>query len=201
MPASRSVRTRLRRQRRALTAVQRFAAAQAVRAAIITQMSWIRARRLAFYMASDGELDPDPLMTLAAAEGKTCYLPVMSDRLLSWRSAPLVFQRHDPLTESLVVNRFGILEPPYCPTRISRPEMLDFVFLPLVGFDRHGNRLGMGKGFYDRTLANLDRRFRRPKLVGLAYSLQEVERIDRNPWDVGLDAIVTEAGWIARQRL
>lgn len=190
-----SIRAQLRRRRRELTVPQRKSAAEAVRNIIVQRLEYLRARRLAFYMANDAELDPDSLMTLAAADGKVCYLPVMSDRLLSWRSAPLVFQAFDPLTESLVANRLGILEPAYDPLRILRTEMLDILFMPLVGFDRHGNRLGMGKGFYDKTLASMTRRFRRPMLVGLAYDIQKVEKIDVRPWDVGLDAIVTETGW------
>lgn len=192
-----NLRTLLRRKRRELLPARRKAAAQAVCDVIAKSWLYIRARHLAFYMANDGELDPDALMTLAATDGKACYLPVMSDRLLSWRSAPLVFQRHDPLSEFLVMNRFGILEPAFDPARIARPEMLDVLFVPLVGFDRQGNRLGMGKGFYDRTLANLHRRFRRPRLVGLAYGVQETDKIDPQPWDVGLDGIVTEEGWIS----
>jgi 5-formyltetrahydrofolate cyclo-ligase len=195
MPSD-SLRSTLRRRRRSLPVRQRRLAAHTVADAVLTRMLFIRARRIAFYMANDGELDPDSLMTAAAMRGKTCYLPVMTDRLLSWRSSPLVFQAHDPLAESLVCNRFGILEPAYDPGRVVRPEMLDIVFVPLVGFDRRGNRIGMGKGFYDRALATLLRRCRRPKLVGLGYSVQEVEGIERNPWDVGLDAVVTETGWI-----
>lgn len=196
--SSPSVRTLLRRRRRALTPKQRAAAARSVCDIIVKQMKYVLAHRVAFYMARDGELDPYPLMAIAAADGKACYLPVMSDRLLSWRFAPLVFQRYDPRADSLVANRFGVLEPAYAPASVSRPEMLDILFMPLVGFDKNHNRLGMGKGFYDRTLASLHRRFRRPRLVGLAYSVQEVERIDNMPWDVGLDAIVTEEGYVPR---
>ena len=189
-------RKQLRHRRRALPPAERQAAADAARVTIIKRPEYLLAQRLAFYMASDGELDPDGLMNLAASDGKICYLPVMSDRLLKWRFAPLVFQRFDPLSETLVVNRFGILEPAYNPAAVIRPEMLDVIFMPLVGFDRHGNRLGMGQGFYDRTLAHLQRRFRRPKLIGLAFGLQEVEQIASQPWDIGLDAVVTEEGWI-----
>lgn len=192
-----SLRSELRRRRRALSDTQRAAAAISVRDIVTRRLDYLRARRLAFYMASDGELDPDSLMMWAAADGKRCFLPIMSDRMLSWRSAPLVFQQFDPLSESLVVNRFGILEPAYHPARIFPPWMLDILFIPLVGFDAQGNRLGMGKGYYDRTLASMGRRFRRPMLVGLAYDVQQLERIDAKPWDVGLDAIVTQSGWRA----
>ncbi len=69
--------------------------------------------------------------------------------------------------------------------------------MPLVGFDSCGHRLGMGAGFYDRALRpRLDRTqsFRRPRLIGIAYSVQQVERLEPAPWDVALDLVVTERG-------
>lgn len=195
-----SLRNQLRQQRRSLSDEDRIDAAEAVCNAIIGRMSFLKAKRISVYMANDGELDPSLLAAMAVEAGKTCYLPVMSDRLMSWRSAPMVFQAYDPRYDPLVVNRYGILEPAFDPHGLCKPEMLDLVFMPLVGFDKTGNRLGMGKGFYDRTLAGLPRRFRRPMLVGLAYDVQRVERIEPNPWDIALDAIVTESGWFRATR-
>ena len=63
--------------------------------------------------------------------------------------------------------------------------------MPLLGFDRYGTRLGYGGGYYDRTLAHLQKR---PRLVGFAFARQEIDRIPRQPHDVPLDAIVTELG-------
>jgi 5-formyltetrahydrofolate cyclo-ligase len=73
---------------------------------------------------------------------------------------------------------------------------LDLVFLPLVGFDSHGMRLGMGGGYYDRTFAflNLRTAWRAPRLVGIAYEFQHIDRIEPAPHDVRLDAVVTEDG-------
>jgi 5-formyltetrahydrofolate cyclo-ligase len=66
--------------------------------------------------------------------------------------------------------------------------------MPLVGFDANCNRLGMGGGFYDRTLAylRLRRCWRRPLLIGIAHECQRVERLETNTWDVPLDLVVTE---------
>ena len=71
---------------------------------------------------------------------------------------------------------------------------LDVILLPLLGFDRNGNRLGFGGGFYDATLAGLRLRdaASTPLLVGVGYAAQEVAAIAPQPWDVRLDYIATE---------
>ena len=67
--------------------------------------------------------------------------------------------------------------------------------MPLVGFDEAGYRLGMGGGFYDASLAYLRRRktWRKPYLVGVGYECQRIARVPRDPWDVPLDAVLTES--------
>jgi 5-formyltetrahydrofolate cyclo-ligase len=80
---------------------------------------------------------------------------------------------------------------------------IDVVVLPVVGFDRRGNRLGMGAGYYDRALRRRQdaaRAWRRPLLVGVAFACQELPAIPASPWDVPLDLIVTERGIIAPVR-
>lgn len=67
----------------------------------------------------------------------------------------------------------------------------DVILMPLLGFDKKGTRLGYGGGYYDRTLASLSKR---PRLIGFAFTLQEVDHIPREAHDVPLDVIVTEAG-------
>jgi 5-formyltetrahydrofolate cyclo-ligase len=93
-------------------------------------------------------------------------------------------------------NRLGIAEPQGGETLGAR--WLDVVFLPLVGFDRSGVRLGAGGGFYDRAFAfrQLRRAWHAPRLVGLAYGFQEVASIGAAAHDVLMDAVVTEQGFI-----
>lgn len=69
--------------------------------------------------------------------------------------------------------------------------MPDVILMPLLGFDRHGTRLGYGGGYYDRTLAALKKR---PRLIGFAFALQEIDTIPRDTHDVPLDLIITEDG-------
>jgi 5-formyltetrahydrofolate cyclo-ligase len=94
----------------------------------------------------------------------------------------------------LGTNFFGILEPD--PSRRTDPRRLDLVLTPLVAFDDHGVRIGVGRGYYDRCFRFLRPRqiWHRPKLLGVAYELQHVPVIPPEPWDVPLWGAVTEAG-------
>ncbi len=94
----------------------------------------------------------------------------------------------------LVPNWMGILEPGSA--RPIAPHRLDLVFLPLVGFDAAGMRLGMGGGYYDRafTFLRLRATWHHPKLIGVGFAMQRVAELARAPHDLHLDAVVTEEG-------
>ncbi len=95
----------------------------------------------------------------------------------------------------MCVNRFGIPEPCFDPRMCIGPRFLGVVFMPLLGFDQQGNRLGMGGGFYDRALEFKHRaNGTRPLLIGAAFDCQRVEALAINAWDVAMDAVVTESG-------
>ncbi|QKT03127.1 5-formyltetrahydrofolate cyclo-ligase [Ectothiorhodospiraceae bacterium 2226] len=185
------LRRALRARRRALSARERRLAGEAAARRFAQHSLFLRSRRIAFYLAHEGEMDPAPLMARAWAMGKRVYLPVL--RPLG--ANRLWFTPYRP-GDRLVANRFGIEEPPARLASAVPPWGLDLVLAPLVGFDRQGGRLGMGGGFYDRTLAYLLQRhhWRRPLLAGLAYEFQEVPALPRQPWDVPLAAVVTEQG-------
>lgn len=156
----------------------------------IRRIRWLwRARRVAAYLAADGELNLAPLFPLLRQAGKRLYLPVL-------RPPPqrkLWFARHRP-GETLWPNRFAIPEPRLGWRDRRAPWGLDLVLLPLVAFDAQCCRLGMGGGFYDRTFGYLrhHRGWRRPRLVGVAHECQRVEALPVRPWDVPLDLVVTE---------
>jgi 5-formyltetrahydrofolate cyclo-ligase len=93
---------------------------------------------------------------------------------------------------NLVKNRYGICEPE---KSILLPVSdFDMLIIPLVGYDRFGNRLGMGAGYYDRHLELL-RHSNTPLRVGIAYSLQQIDPIEKNSWDIPLHGVVNEHGW------
>ena len=185
----RELRAQLRTARRALDLPSRRQSAQACLRHLLGLPAFRNARRIAAYLSADGELDTRPLIERAWAMGKRVYLPV----LLPQGENRLWFARYTP-DSRLVCNRFGIPEPERAQHRRIAPLALDVVFTPLVAFDPAGHRLGMGGGFYDRSFAYLlrHRRWLRPRLIGLAYEFQCLDRLPSQPWDVPLHAVVTD---------
>ena len=179
----------LRAERRRLSATTQRQHAQQLARILGRHLVFLRARNIGGYWATDGEIDPGPLRQLAQARHKSYLLPVLRPH----PRRKLWFVRHDA-GAPLRANRYGIPEPSLRNGRIRPPWALDLLLLPLVGFDADCNRLGMGGGYYDQTLAYLSTRshWRRPLLVGLAHECQRVERLEVRPWDIRLDMVVTE---------
>lgn len=182
----------LRQTRRALSPQAQRQAARSLYRQLAQHPTYRRARHLALYLPTDGEIDPRPLLREAQRRGKAVYLPVLKP----WPRTRMVFQRLRP-GEMLIANRYGIAEPRNNPAWQRPTWTLDLVLLPLVGFDAQGGRLGMGGGFYDRSLAYLRMRknWHKPTLLGVAHSCQRVERLALASWDIPLQATVTDAGW------
>jgi 5-formyltetrahydrofolate cyclo-ligase len=143
---------------------------------------------VALFASMRGEIDTRPLAELLSAAGHVLALPVVAGR-----GTPLVF-RAWRLDHVLAPGHWRIPEPG-ADAPILDP---DFLFVPLAAFDRAGHRLGYGAGHYDRTLAALHAR-RNVRAFGLAFGVQEVERLPAEPHDVALDGIVTEAGLLERR--
>lgn len=186
------LRRRLRQQRRALGRQAQRQAARGLHRQLAQHPLFRRARHIALYLPNDGEIDPRPLLRAAQRRGKATYLPVLSP----WPRSKMVFQRITA-GEALRPNRFGIAEPRRNHTRQRKIWALDLILLPLVGFDRHGGRLGMGGGFYDRSLAyrKMRKNWHKPTLLGLAHECQQVDRLELASWDMPLQATVTDKSW------
>lgn len=186
------LRRHLRVQRRALSRRAQRQAAQGLYKQLAQHPVFRRAQQIALYLPNDGEIDPQPLLRAAQRRGKATYLPVLSP----WPRSKMVFQRVRA-GEPLLANRFGILEPRRNRAQQRKVWALDLVLLPLVGFDRHGGRLGMGGGFYDRSLAyrTMRKNWHKPTLLGLAHECQQVERLAQASWDVPLQGTVTDKAW------
>jgi 5-formyltetrahydrofolate cyclo-ligase len=186
------LRRQLRAGRRAIPDAERRAADKAIRDSLRRLGVWQRGRRVAAFLGMPGEVDLRPCFGPAWRRGVRVYVP----HIVSRRDGTMVFVPLLP-GAGLRGNAFGIAEPEHGSHGRIPLRHLDTVLVPLVGFDAHGHRLGMGAGFYDRALRpRLDRAqpFRRPRLIGIAYSIQQVARLEPAPWDVALDIVVTERG-------
>jgi 5-formyltetrahydrofolate cyclo-ligase len=180
----RRLRQRFRSLRRSLTSkAQRDHAETVARHAVVAGLP-LAFQRFALYLGNDGELDPRALIARLLHHGKYVALPVLvGDRLA-------FYPYH--AGARLARNRFGIPEPDTRGTQRWPLATIGVVFVPLVAFDGRGYRLGMGGGFYDRSLASGG-----PLLVGLAHGIQEADRLPAASWDVPMDAVLTEHGYRA----
>lgn len=188
LPERTDLRRLMRAKRQSLSSAERLFAAEGIARRLIGARLLRRGHHVGVYLGVRGEAGLAPLIQRANRLGCHLYLP----RIVSLRSGRMEFLRFTSLAV-LKRNRLGILEPDRLARRIA-PRALDRVLVPLLAFDERGHRLGMGGGFYDRRFAFLraGRRWRRPRLIGIAYDLQRVPQLDSHPWDVPLDAIVTE---------
>lgn len=181
------LRREMRARRRALSAQARTDAARRIAQIAIRSRLLKPGRRIAVYLAHGGEADLR--FVIAAARRRNCilYLPA----IVSYRAGRMTFRPFDSRA-ALRANRYGILEP--ASTERCAAAHLDLVFAPLVAFDERGSRVGSGAGFYDRALQRLraGRLWRRPRIVGVGYEFQRSAALDRAPWDVPLDAALTE---------
>lgn len=170
-----------------MPASARAAAASAV-ARHIGGTRWLApGKRIGVYASMPQELGTAPLIALAQARGCEIYLP----RIVSLRARRLQFVPADSRGRT---HAFGMHEPQgtdYFPARF-----LDTIFVPAVGLDARGARLGHGAGFYDRALAFRRHRhhWRGPRLVALAYAFQVVPHLPVEATDVFMDVIVTDRG-------
>jgi len=180
------LRHELRARRRAIQGAARQRAARQLALQVSAARLLRPGRRIGLYLSNAEEIETAPLLILARARGCHVSLP----RIVSVQHDRMRF--HD-WTGQVRRGPFGILEPVGGMLRAARE--LDVVFMPLVGFDSQGNRIGMGRGFYDRHFAQRLRLFHyhRPMLVGLAYDVQQVAALSCAAHDVPLDAIVTES--------
>ncbi len=156
-------------------------ASQKIVATLHNLQAYQTAQHIAWYIPVSGEIDLSTLWKLALKENKCCYFPAVQPE------HTLIFlpYTHDTV---LLANRYHILEPKITKQSARSPQNLDMIILPIVAFDAQCTRLGMGKGYYDKTLA----RQTNALLVGVAYEWQKQPELPSEPWDIQLDMIITE---------
>jgi len=189
LPDNNLLRRSLRATRRQISNTELQRASTRVCETLLLQREFVTARRMAGYVGSKGEIDPMPLLHLAHMMGKACYLPVLHPFL----DGRLWFAPWTPQTR-MNFNRFNIPEPVFRYRDCCKPQFLDLLLVPMLGFDTQCHRLGMGGGFYDRTLSFRLRRsnWTGPHLFGLAHETQRCDVLQVAPWDVRMDAVFTD---------
>lgn len=184
------IRKSIRQKRRLLTQEQQQDAALKLCEQLLHHPKIISAQTIALFLSFDGEINTSPLISRLWALNKRICLPVLHP----FHRHHLLFLHYTPDT-LLVKNRFNISEPPLNVNAVIPLTDIDIILTPLVAFDAQGQRLGMGGGFYDRTLENWQQKSFYP--MGLAHTCQQVDCLPSATWDVPLPEIITpEKRWL-----
>lgn len=186
------LRARMSVRRNELGARQRVEAAAGVLHSLEALPEFMTDANVAGYWAVRGELPLNLAVAALKRRDQHYFLPMLGE------ARQLHFAEYRENTE-LQANRFGIPEPAAAAGEQRRARDMHVILLPLLAFDRHGQRLGTGGGWYDTTLAFLRDAARptRPLLVGVGYAFQEVEAVPAESWDLPLDYIATDEELIA----
>ena len=178
---------RLRATRAQLGAAERIAAANALISTLEQLPEFLVDAHVAGYWAVGGELPLNIALGRLRARAQSYYLPVLTAGNM------LKFAAWEPGV-AVRANRYGIPEPECDPAEMLSAQDIDLVLVPLLGFDRSGNRLGAGAGYYDRSFAFLREKNRPAQLllVGIGYHFQELSELAPQPWDVPLDFVATD---------
>ncbi|WP_369789754.1 5-formyltetrahydrofolate cyclo-ligase [Rouxiella sp. WC2420] len=179
-----AIRTEVRQRRKQLTQQQQQVFAFQATQRIARHPKVQQAKTLSVFLSFDGELDTSPLIDRLWQDGKRLCLPVLHP----FTEGHLLFLNYRPGTK-LVRNRLNIFEPELDVREILPLGELDIILTPLVAFDSTGQRLGMGGGFYDRTLQNW--REKGPYPIGIAHDCQQVDTLPSEEWDIPLPEILT----------
>jgi 5-formyltetrahydrofolate cyclo-ligase len=200
MSTRNEIRKSVRIKRQSLSEVEQQEFSNDLLIQLCTRRDVLAAKNIALYLANDSELDVMPFIRWCWQNNKKTYLPVIHP----FSHGQLLFLHYD---ESSVMkkNHYGILEPKLDVRLIKAIGEIDIMFTPLVAFDPLGNRLGMGGGFYDRTLSSWYQQYRhrnqphdmtqrnltKPYPIGLAHDIQLIDAIPVQLWDIPLPEIIT----------
>jgi len=201
MTDKKAIRQLFRKKRSALPAYRQQLASYAIADKVLRKISAMqRARTIAFYIAKEGEIDLLPLMLHCLKQGRQCYLPVLESpdekklRFAEW-----------VLGQAMSLNKFGITEPDVPRHHLLSAAEMDLIFMPLVAFDDCGNRLGMGGGYYDRTLAQCHGESamssKKPFLVATGHDVQYIPQLPHDAWDIIPHITITPGHFIRPLRL
>lgn len=186
-----NLRRKLQQIRRNLPTEQQQTAAREVANRLQLRLNHLHPEQttVAVYKSFDGELPTTPAIEKLWQLGFNTVLPVLHP----FAKGHLLFLRYTPDTP-MTLNKYGIQEPELNVQNVVPLSHIQILLMPLVGFDQNGNRLGMGGGYYDRTLAQWHSGYQ-PNLspIGLSYNEQQLESIPVESWDIPLPEVITPA--------
>jgi len=183
--AKKNLRQQMRLVLAGLTESQRAEASSRAVALLQQQETWRAARAVLFYAPIRNELDIWPAVAVAMQEGKLVCLPRFDDSIQTY----IACRVEDPQAD-LQAGRYGVREPRQGCEAVAL-NRLDFALVPGVAFDLHGRRLGQGRGYYDRLLAEMS-----GNRCGVAYDEQIVRAVPVQPHDSYVNCILTPTRWI-----
>jgi 5-formyltetrahydrofolate cyclo-ligase len=181
-----NIRSQYRKKRQKLSVQEQSTAASNLLTTCLASTTLAQAKTIACYMTNDGEIDPIKIVDYCWQQGKCVLLPVLHP----FSKGHLLFVEYQANTPTRK-NSYGIAEPIVTSTNLCTLAHIDLILTPLVAFDAKGNRLGMGGGYYDRTLAPVRRDSLSTELIGLAYTCQQTDKLLTDNWDIPLDGIAT----------
>ena len=177
--------------RRGLTPDERHAAETAMYEKLFSLPAWREAPVICGYVSVRGELNTDPILRRAAAEGKTVALPVTVTGADEGRMVFRALPNGD--FDRLTPARFGIPEPDEsCPSLTGDGFTRALILIPALAFDENGYRLGYGGGYYDRFLSFLREAEIPHTAVGLTYAVCRATALPREAHDIPVHIILDE---------
>jgi len=186
-----SIRKQVSAKRKALSPTAQNEAARDLLLLLKNDTVVKEAKHIALYLANNGELDLEPFILWCWQQNKHLYLPVVHP----FSKGNLLFLRYEKYS-AMVLNQYNIEEPKLDVRDIKTMQQLDMIMTPLVAFDATGARVGMGGGYYDRTLAKWYKQYlqnnkSKPTVIGVAHDCQQIEKVPNEAWDIPLPKIVT----------
>ncbi len=172
--------------RRSLSKKVRADASEVICKKVVASQNFQASNIIGCYLPMRDEVDTRLIIERAWRANKRIFVPIVRN------NENMLFREMRPNT-TLVQSNMSIWEPET--GAIASPQQLQMVITPLVAFDDSRQRIGMGGGYYDRHFSFLRHRkvWVKPKLVGVAFECQRVEKITPNPWDIRLFKILSES--------
>ena len=189
-----TLRKQLRQQRRAVTPNQQQQAQQAVLQRLIRLPKFQYAKKVGVYLDAFGEIHTQRIIEYCFVQGKQVYLPMICNmnQQLVW----VEISRHQYINKRFSHHPLGMKEP--MASRGKHVSHLDLLIMPLLACDKYGTRIGMGGGYYDRTLASAPQR---PYRLGIAHDFQLIHaNLPRENWDQPVDALLTPQHFLQFKR-